>query len=613
MRPDPLGLRRPGHADPVPQTPCRTSPERGWNRAFWASFALLGLFYLGILFRLPPGGVWINDNGCRLIQMRAIAQSHWTRLDLPWPGEKYDPHLTCFPIPTPFAFFREGRVHATFSLPYAVVGSFIEPWGGVRGVSGLSALCGWLLCGAVGLIAHRASPERSKGPAAVLATILTGLSSPILFYSFTVWEYTPATLLLLAGFLLLGRGEIRQPVWAVIVAGLLTALAVWLRDDFLLGVGAFLLTALGMGVLRLRRAAVFCLAFAAGMAPLALWLWHSQGSPFGLHVGVSQALVDPFAPPAPETSAGLFAPLLRWIAERGRVFHSLVMKISPVEAITGRVVTLAGYFLLAGGLIFLSGRRSDRARWPLAILLWGWLLVYGIKLLQLLREPQIINFLYYGDGLLFCSAFMVLAACRADGADGDPLGADRTAERRRLWVAWSVAVFAAAYILVCPEIHTRGLHWGGRYLLPAYPLAIAAAAPIIVGVLRRGGVGAHRIPLLLLILVATMGEFVGLRMLESRKRFNGEVNRLVRAVPVDAVVTDAGFLAQHLHEVYLEKPIFLAYVPEQLPAILERLRQSGLNSVLLITMPNTPAGKPDRIIQEPLGLYELYLKHVPLK
>ena len=87
--------------------------------------AIVLIVYAATFLLLPSAGVWINDNGCRFIQMLGLAQSGYTAYDVPWPGVALDPTFTHNPLPDPFGHVIDGKLYAQYPPP---PGTMPIPW-----------------------------------------------------------------------------------------------------------------------------------------------------------------------------------------------------------------------------------------------------------------------------------------------------------------------------------------------------------------------------------------------------------------------------------------------------------------------------------------------------
>lgn len=207
---------------------------------FAVAFGVVALVYAATLLVMPRDGVWIVDEGCRLIQTEGFIRNGYRDVSIPWLGQALDPDLTLDPIPPPMGFVHDGKIVGVFShaftavsaLPYALLGSV--------GLYLLPILAGPLLLPAVRLLADELGAPRRVRP---LSVLLVGLCTPVWFYSMTFWEHVPAACL---------------TTWAVV----------------------FLWRHLQDGGVR---------SLAASAIPLWLFEWRVAGSPFGGHLAANTA------------------------------------------------------------------------------------------------------------------------------------------------------------------------------------------------------------------------------------------------------------------------------------------------------------------------------------
>ena len=94
----------------------------------------VALVYAATLALLPPGGLWIVDNGNKRIQVEALLASGFRDFSLPWRGGDLDPELAFNPLPNSFSVVREGRLYSVFSPLFPALSVLPFRWLGDAGL-----------------------------------------------------------------------------------------------------------------------------------------------------------------------------------------------------------------------------------------------------------------------------------------------------------------------------------------------------------------------------------------------------------------------------------------------------------------------------------------------
>ena len=211
------------------------------------------LLLLGAGSFLPPGAVWITDNGNKYIMMRHFAQG----------GGKVITHAVPELFPTGgFHFVKVPQGAVSFYQPYLswISSSFYKLFG-ERGALFFPVLATLLLLYLVW--------KHWKIPPPVLL-----LCTPLFFYSLLLWEMTPGVFLTVAAFILI---EKKLPF----AAGLVLGASLLMREEaYFAGAacgGAFLFCK------RWRELLKFSGGFLCAALPLWGYQWMADGHFLGVH------------------------------------------------------------------------------------------------------------------------------------------------------------------------------------------------------------------------------------------------------------------------------------------------------------------------------------------
>jgi hypothetical protein len=368
--------------------------------------AALFVIYIPLGFMLPPGGYFSGDQGVKYAQIDALAHSQ--TLSVGNTGEA----LSVF-RPTFDSFYRQigSDYQAIFSPAYAVV---VLPFYLLLGMRGLviPAVFGTLLAalgsGLVGKILG------IRYPGAVVFVV--GLASPLVFYAFVLWEHALAVGIVVMATYLYLKSQAK-------VAGILVALAVWLRPETMIFGPALVIATITVLGLRASMGSIvrYAIGFCVGLIP---W-WTYNFLRFGTFLG-PQVEQNPINV---ESRLGVIAWHLLPLGQR-------------------KWVLLLGLVLILLTILYLSHRSRIPA---LLLLMFG---VVGINLLHLGL---------YSNGVapsvtdVFPFAFASLISL---------IWLDKDIQLKLLWVLTGSYLFGV--VLITPTWGGGG--WGPRMLLGVFPL-----------------------------------------------------------------------------------------------------------------------------------------------
>jgi len=192
-------------------------------------FALVIIVYAILLNTLPKNVFWSPDEGVRFIMARALTDHVDQSVELPYPGLAKDPLYNfypgvnnylrvVYPMPDPKTGIR---------FPWPVFFPWLAGWLfqrlGITGIYILPFICGWLISLAAWRLTDPFAPDLSAWVAPV-----TGLATPIFFYSLTFWDHTLVSLLSLTAILILANGQLGE-LRRLLAAAFLLGAAVIMR------------------------------------------------------------------------------------------------------------------------------------------------------------------------------------------------------------------------------------------------------------------------------------------------------------------------------------------------------------------------------------------------
>ncbi len=521
--------------------------------ALAASGIVLAYVVLGLIV-LSPDAIYSGDIGVKFVQARALFDSRFTSLDLPYPGTLVDPDREFFPLRAPFVLSVAGTTQAIFSPAAATVQALLAAMSGLRGL-----IAGSILSGAVILLASMRllAPEHR-----LTAAVTLGLGSPLWFYSISGWEHAPAVALSTTAFavaLATGRR------WSGAASGLLVGLAALLREETMLLTPGLLLVI----ALRTRSLLQVSVALVAAGMPVAASAFLEAawfGRPAAAHLRHAVHVLENAG------DAGV-VPALEPLTLRQR--YETVLQYWLLGYGADRWIIAFAATLLAS-LVIRWRWRSRLASIPLLVWILAVVALAATDAWEVVTAPK------WLAGLQRVAPYLVFAVLpRPAGAPGGGLQSA---------VLLACAVYLAAAFAGVDT--TGGKSLGPRLLLPLLPLLAAAAIARIHSYARAparveraiGFAGAALVATAVVIHVCgTIPAYVG------RNRIDGSSISAVRTAPARVVVADDEFTAQLLFPLYYRKIILLADTPELGARLGARLSDEKVSDVLVVSRKARPA------------------------
>jgi len=523
------------------------------RRGFFGVGFAIALAYVAAWYAVPAEGRWIYDTALKTVQVRAIVERG--SFDLAWPGREIDPDFEFGPIARGFHTRIGDELHAAYSPVFPLLSTPFVMAFGAQGYGVLPLLGAALTMFGVFRLARRVAGEDLC--LAWLAAALSLLATPLWFYAFTFWEHTLAV-----GFAcfaveacLLFRE--RLDLANALRVGVLVALPIYLRPEHYL----FALVVLGFAAWPARHdlRVVVAMALAVVAALLPLWGFHvSQfGHPLGPHI-TSQPWGD--------------VGFSQYLAERGAVASRLLFNLHATTALS--LAVGAPFYLLLVAQFTGWVERERGSMFVLASSLAG-LLAAAVVAYGYADAARPMNWMIAANGLFAGSPLLILAFLAIQDEN------DGFTSARRVLLA-IVVVYAALYTAFIPEVNSRGIHWGNRFLLSVYPLLAVLAAATIRELFEEGRSRWPARVAVVALVIATMGlQIYSLAMLRERKVFVAALNQAVRESEARVVASDTWFVPVDLSEVWFEKSLFLAPAPRR-EAFRARLREADPQRVLYV-------------------------------
>jgi hypothetical protein len=553
-----------------------------------AAVVVCGLVFAVTVWFLPRGGFWINDCGLKFLQVQAlIAQGPWDP-SIPWPGAVLDPGFQYVPIQPPFAYVLNGKLFAQYPPVFALLSTIPFRMLGSAGLYLLPLLGGLATLEAVRRLARALATEDLPAGSSVriaegLAVLVVGLATPVWFYSATFWEHTPAVALI-ASSLAWHLNRRSKTDGGVHGSAILLGLAACFRSDVYLFAAAWFVVLLIPPETR-RLALRFLVVFLLACVPL--WLYQSAalGRPLGLH----HYGAHPF-----ENG------LMSFLHDRWTVTWNLLIRTH--EHAAGSIPAIATWLLL--GFSWLTRRNVSaafRTAATAAATLTG-----AMVLANLWRSDQPMWQLFSANSLLAGSPLLILAM--------QPRSPRTSSDARRRVLA-VLAGHIALYGLAAPTLNSEGIHWGCRFLMPAYPLLGAMAGVAATRVFLAAGTAAPvrlaQTALAVAVLAVSFAMQIGsIALLYRRQAAAARLNDIVSTIPGEVIVTDTWYAAQELAPIFFQRPIFLAAHRRDEAGLHRLLSDQGVFRVLHLRAWNPAEAPPGeaQVLDDGMGFLRFVVR-----
>lgn len=538
----------------------RSLPQRFHpSRSVLLSIVIVGAIYVTTLLILPAKGLWVVDNADKFLQMKAIIASGYSDYSTPWQGHAIDPDFKYRPIPSPFSYVDHHKMFSFYPPFFPAVSSFLFRAFGFRGLVVLPLLSSLVMLAGVAAIARNMNQDIAVRHIAVL---VTGLCTPIWFYSVVFWEHTIAVCLSVWA-IVFYLGFVRSNSGRDLVLGsIMAALGVYFRDELYLFCLVLVICAHYWQKHRsLRTIAIAGATMVLTLVPLWLFQWRTIGHPLGYHIG---SLI---------------------FSESGIVDHILARPVVLYNLFVGSTPHYWLSFVVGGPFLIacLLNPGFSRPRYDLAVPIFS-AVALGCSVISLMgyfTSHGPINYMIEScNSFLTVTPVLILAfLCVRNSGDSST----QVLGMRRIWII--ALAYSAAYALFVPELGTSGMHWGNRYLLGVYPL-LGLLASINLSEWARGmrsRIGWQWMIVMLVILCSLAAQVYSISLLHKKEDFSCRLNQEIQKRPEKIIVTNASWVPLDMYLEFHHKMIFLTSTKEDFDQLVGTLGSAGYDSFLFIT------------------------------
>ena len=503
-----------------------------------------------------------SDTGLRFWQARELIAHHWQTFAIDYPGRALDPDLQFVPFYCAYSVLQ-GKVFFDITPFVPLLASFLLPWMGSFGLAIVPVLSGVLAAIGTYKLAKLSGLSR---PYLVLWSSV--LATPLFFYTLQLWDHSPAVACAVWGVYGVASGIMKRRWQPVLGAGVITAVGIGQRPELYL----FALALAGSLLIVSRLNWRFVAALAGGGIIGILPIWWAQyiwvGNPFGM----------------------AFAPHL---------FH-----YGRPEAYAFVCQGFSSSLKISRFLLYVGGHDPQSFIAALLALVSLFLLIFALRLPKL-RKPWLflvilllsfVGYLLWGSmlwknplpGLLTTFPLAGFSLAYLDQAR------DRSASRSVYQLVFFTALFFLAGMIIFWPTY-GGDHYGGRYLLPVYPLLIFLAFYVYEAYegerplqksLQILGVG--------LLVIAVSLQILSIRLLILNQQKNVAVYNAIADLPANVILTNHPFLPTTFSS--LEDKIFM-YVDEEadFSILVPRFVNAGISRFAFISLEDLPLFVPDHV------------------
>jgi 4-amino-4-deoxy-L-arabinose transferase-like glycosyltransferase len=528
-----------------------TRLSRVWqDPLLWISCILL-VVYLGWVSIYPAEVFWSLDEGGKYIHLQSIIQSGNPGAPISYPGRDLDPELRFVALNY---WSRAGeQIYSWWPVSFQLITwPFFKAWRW-PGLYLLPAASGALSAMLAGIIVRHLHPQRRWLSAG--AGLVTGLATPVAFYSTTFWEHTPSVACFLGGVIaILQAWKTGRPRWLVI-AGIILALATYLRLEVApMAVGIVLV----LLILRWRWSLLLGSSYLLASIP---WLVSNQFL-------MGHLLSRQWLP----GDVSLSIPLFSGFRQAGIWYVPYTLFNSPnvvaFEFGTGLLALATLLTALTLVVPFVS-----RFRWLSVVTYGGLALICGWILFQPEGYRSVHGFVLIAPHIVFV-AWLYRSPSNWRRS---PLA---------IILIGMASTYAIAY-LARGWVAAGGLQWGPRYLLAFYPLFVAAS----VGGLTTAWPSLKSITKYVISVLYVVSVLIGFgyqvrgvyASLETR-RYYKHTEQAIQQLSSETIVTGCPWLAMVMPNLYWTGSVFVLGAGATFDDWVPAARSAGVHSVCQVDM-----------------------------
>ncbi len=473
--------------------------------------AALGVFLCAATFIMPPCPVWITDNGSKYLIMRTFDETGSTAL------QHKDPR--CAPTGGFHIRHHNGQLRSFYPEYYPVLCSLFYSKNCERAAA-IPAIAATIFCAYLML----------KWTKKKLLAALLVCGTPVLFYSFILWEMTLSCAAIFAAVYL----ALKKRKW--VLGGAVAGLSIIFREEAYFAIFA-LCTALFIFKER-KNSLLFLGGSVAAILPVWLWQYIEYGHILGIH-----GLVY-IQGTGEQSTAGIL-----W-----NYFHHL-LRGEP----TGRRFETLFIIIPTAVMLFSNFDKSGKSK--------------AIGIFAALAGSVILLLRYTRSG-----SFSYAAACSTGVFAALPLSWFYFTNIRNLLMRQAkiyriTALFILIYILTVPAVLTRGdvgLIWSARHFMVLLPFIIICGAKSLKFFKFEKQQSLRFIPAAVAVF-AVVQQFAGVYSCAVVANECATLENTIRQTGCRSVASDVFYLPEMTPRLWFECDFYDLSAPEKIEKLLQQL------------------------------------------
>jgi len=487
----------------------------------WAGVSLF-LIYLVWMLLYPKNIFWSLDEGGKFIHLKNIVSTGNLLTSINYIGGKLDTNLEFVPL---YFWSRiNNQIYSWWAIGFPMVTIPFYVLFGWVGLYILPAGFGALTAVLTGMIVRLLEPKRKK--LSFVVVLITGLATPILFYSTTFWEHTISSGLFLGGVLAILYAWKSQRISFLLWSSILLSIATYFRVETSLFVAGIL----GIFVLiQWRWAIMLGVEYLISSVPWGILNVMLTGDVFSRRSTMSALNTEVSWFPGIKEAGWWFAPYTLFNAPKIGAFA-----IPKVVLILASISVILAIFLP----IFSKKGRILLFTYSVIVVVSGWVLF----------QPQGYHSVH---GVLLIAPYLVFATMiflNKDNFQKTPLF---------LMIIGMILSYAGIYV-VKGWVAAGGLQWGPRYLINFYPLlTITAIVGLVNSKYRLLERNAFIVLFSLAVLVGGGFQIRGLVSALQTRQYYEQTKEAINELPSGIVVTDCSWLSMVMPEIYFNRMLFV--------------------------------------------------------
>jgi len=553
-------------------------------------FSLIFIVYVLSFIIMPKNAFFVSDNGCKFIQMKSLILSDYKDMAINAPGLSIVPSFKFCPFVLPFFVEINQKIYSVFSITFAFLSSFPYKIFGMAGLYIIPLISFFIMLPAIWLITGLLSEARIVRPISLLFAVFC---TPVWFYSLTFWEHVPAATFVIWGLYYFFKFILKNKIKDLQISAVFLGVSIYFRDNLIILPIVISMILLLFHKNKLKNIIRFGFFYTITVSPLFVFQWIILGNPLGAHV---------------TSVSAVHSGLIGYITDRFKIINRLLFNSHnnlwlsiPVNVV---------FFVLLFSFPRLKKQWGDKT----AIFLGCVAIANGVTVFSgYYSNMYSLSYLGFSNGLFGIAPLLIFSLFRMSKSEYSP-------EMNTLYntLRWFIVLCLSIYILLVPWEHSRGLHWGCRYLFILYPiLAILSANNIVYlwNIYSKNSAFMifRKSCITFVVFLSLFFQIYSLNLIYTRKTNLISLNKDVIKKSSDIIVTNIFFTAFNLAPNFFDFKIYFSTGKDK-EILFNKLKKNGINEITLFFYPKDQdliQGK--KIVYRNLSFcYPMYLQQLKL-